>query len=160
MPTPIRGPFRRALASLLASLAAGLLVTVSPAATGGAQALSLQPGLRIVHVAASKRGAPYKFGAEGPRKFDCSGFTQWTYHHVGKRLPRLSRSQYRATAHVRRRHRRIGDLVFFHSGKRVRSIYHVGIYAGRGMMWNAPHTGARVRKEHIWAHNAWYGRLR
>ena len=160
MPTTIRRPFRRALASLLAVLATCLVVTVSPATTGSADALSLQRGLRVVHIAASKRGAPYKFGAEGPRKFDCSGFTQWTYRHVGERLPRLASDQYRATSHVTRSHRRVGDLVFFHSGKRARSVYHVGIYAGRGMMWDAPHTGARVRKEHVWARNAWYGRVR
>jgi cell wall-associated NlpC family hydrolase len=160
MPTTIRRQFRRALAGLLAALTVGLVVSVSPVATGSAEALSLQRGLRVVHVAASKKGAPYKFGAEGPRKFDCSGFTMWTFRHVGRSLPRLSRDQYRATAHVSRSHRRRGDLVFFHSGKRARSIYHVGIYAGRGMMWDAPHTGARVRKERVWAHNAWYGRVR
>lgn len=38
-----------------------------------------------------------------------------------------------------------GDLVFFGS-----PIHHVGIYVGDGMMIDAPHTGAYVRKEPIW----------
>ena len=39
---------------------------------------------------------------------------------------------------------RPGDLIF------VDGVSHVGIYAGFGYIWHAPHTGARVRLSLIW----------
>jgi cell wall-associated NlpC family hydrolase len=149
-----------ALMMLLVGMVAGLLLVISPTGTGSADAMTLRKAHRVVHVAASRKGSPYRWGAEGPHRFDCSGLTYWAFHRVGKYLPRVSRSQYRFTRHIRRAHRRRGDLVFFHRGPRARSVYHVGIYAGRGMIWHAPHPGARVRKEHIWTRKVWYGRVR
>jgi cell wall-associated NlpC family hydrolase len=51
----------------------------------------------------------------------------------------------------------LGDLVFFYSGH---TIYHVGIYAGNWYMIDAPHSGARVRKERIWSSQVIFGRVR
>ena len=160
MPTTIRRSLPRALAPLAAALVAGTLLAFVPAGNPSADAVSIRTGRHVVQVAATRKGSPYKWGAEGPRRFDCSGLTQWTYHRIGRRIPRVSRDQYRASRHIRRHARRRGDLVFFHSGRRARSIYHVGIYAGRGRIWHAPHPGARVRKEHIWTRKVWYGRVR
>jgi len=160
MPTTIRRSYSRALPILVLGLVVGLLIVISPAATGSADALSLRKGRRVVHVAATREGSPYKWGAEGPHRFDCSGLTFWVFDRVGKYLPRVSDDQYRASRHIRRSNRRKGDLVFFHSGRRARSIYHVGIYAGRGRIWHAPRTGTRVRKERIWTRKVWYGRVR
>ena len=50
---------------------------------------------RIVSAAKSKLGSPYRYGSNGPKSFDCSGFTQWVYKQVGKKLPRSSSSQKR-----------------------------------------------------------------
>jgi cell wall-associated NlpC family hydrolase len=47
--------------------------------------------------------------------------------------------------------------VFFHYGS---SVYHVGIYAGKGRIWHAPRPGTRVRLEKIWTKQIWYGRIR
>ena len=58
--------------------------------------------------------------------------------------------------HIRAATRRLGDLVFFHSG---RYVYHVGIYAGHGKIWHSPRPGTRVRLEKIWTHSVWYGRV-
>jgi len=159
MSTTLRRSLRHALVLQVAALVAGLVVIVSPGSTGSARAATMSQGYRVVQIAASRKGAPYKWGAEGPRRFDCSGLTHWVFAHAGRRIPRLSRDQYRASRHVRRTSRRVGDLVFFHRGRRIRSIYHVGIYAGHGMMWNAPHTGARVRLERVYSSRAWYGRV-
>ena len=41
---------------------------------------------------------------------------------------------------------RPGDLVF------TPDLGHVGIYAGYGSMWNAPHTGASVRLQKVYVH--------
>ncbi|MEV5000743.1 C40 family peptidase [Nocardioides sp. LML1-1-1.1] len=112
-------------------------------------------GKRAVAKARSRAGSAYRYGATGPRAFDCSGLTQWVYKKLGKRLPRTSSAQAGAVRHVR--HPRRGDLVFFTSGGHV---YHVGIYAGRHMLWHASRPGHPVAKERIWTSSVFYGRVR
>ncbi|MYT27451.1 MULTISPECIES: C40 family peptidase [unclassified Streptomyces] len=112
--------------------------------------------VKALRVAASKEGAPYKWGAQGPDSFDCSGLTRYSYRRAGRALPRTAAQQYRHTEHVARSSRKDGDLVFFHSGK---GIYHVGIYAGADRIWHAPKAGAVVRLERIWSRSVWYGRV-
>ena len=46
-----------------------------------------------------------------------------------------------------------GDLVFFGS-----PAYHVGIYAGNGMMWDSPRSGKAVALRSIWSSSVTYGR--
>ena len=44
-----------------------------------------------------------------------------------------------------------GDLVFFADNPvDPRSIHHVGMYVGKGLKVEAPHTGAVVRTSSIW----------
>ena len=110
---------------------------------------------RVMRVAASKQGTPYRYGADGPRAFDCSGFTSWVFHRVGKNLPRTSAMQRLATKPVSRSHRERGDLVLFGS-----PVYHVGIYAGHNRIWHAPRTGSVVHRERLWTSAVRYGRVR
>jgi cell wall-associated NlpC family hydrolase len=110
---------------------------------------------RIVAAARSRAGKPYKYGADGPNAFDCSGLTRWVFRKVGKRLPRTSDAQAGAVRHVR--HPRRGDLVFFHDGG---DVYHVGIYAGNHKLWHASRPGTPVRKDRIWTGSVFYGRVR
>lgn len=112
---------------------------------------------KALQVAASKKGAPYKYGASGPRRFDCSGLTLYSYKKAGKKLPRTAQQQYNKTRHISASSRQQGDLVFFHSGS---SVYHVGIYAGRNKIWHSPKTGSWVKLEKIWSKSVWYGRVR
>lgn len=112
-------------------------------------------GNRVIAKARSRAGSPYVYGATGPRAFDCSGLTQWVFRKLGKRLPRTSGAQAGAVRRVR--HPRRGDLVFFTSGGHV---YHVGIYAGRHMLWHASRPGHPVAKERIWTSSVFYGRVR
>lgn len=116
-------------------------------------------GHKMVTVAARYKGRPYRYGASGPGAFDCSGFTRFVARkalHVS--LPHYAQGQAHNghIKHVSRSNRKIGDLVFFHSGGYV---FHVGIYAGHGMMWDAPHTGSHVKKQHIWSGAVSYGRI-
>ena len=146
---------RRSLAH--AAVVLGVLVASCVSAAPAADALTQNQKERIIRIAASKKGAPYRYGAEGPRRFDCSGYTMWVFHRAGFTLPRTSRAQARATRRVTRAHRRYGDLVFFRSNGRV---YHVGIYAGHNRIWHAPRTGERVHRERIWTRDVTYGRVR
>ncbi|MFJ6571757.1 C40 family peptidase [Streptomyces sp. NPDC091292] len=144
---------RAGTASALTLAAVGGSIVVPGAASDAAAAAM---GNRALKVAASKKGAPYLYGATGPRRFDCSGLTLYSFKRAGKKLPRTAAAQYNKTRHVSAGDRRSGDLVFFHSG---RNVYHVGIYAGKGRIWHSPKTGDVVRLQKIWTKSVWYGRV-
>ncbi|MGK5630929.1 C40 family peptidase [Streptomyces sp. URMC 123] len=143
---------------------AGAVSALTLAAVGGTllvpgaapEAQSLTASTKALHIAASKKGAPYRWGAAGPYSFDCSGLTQYSFKRVGKQLPRTAAAQYNRTTHVPASQRQPGDLVFFHSGG---YIHHVGIYAGQGRIWHSPKRGAVVRLEKIWTRSVSYGRV-
>jgi cell wall-associated NlpC family hydrolase len=107
--------------------------------------------------ARTRAGSPYRYGAAGPRRFDCSGLTLWSYAKVGKYLPHSSARQVKYTTRVSRANARRGDLVFFYSRS---GVYHVAIYAGRNLVWHAPHTGSVVKRERIWTSRVFFGRVR
>jgi cell wall-associated NlpC family hydrolase len=65
---------------------------------------------------------------------------------AGVDLPHFAAAQYAGIAHVSLTALQPGDLVFFGS-----DIHHVGIYAGAGMMVNAPYTGTVVRYDSIYS---------
>jgi cell wall-associated NlpC family hydrolase len=102
---------------------------------------------RVVTEARRHYGAPYRWGATGPRSFDCSGLTQYVFRKVGVRLPRTAASQYHAVRHVSRSSKRVGDLIFFATSSGY--IHHVGIYVGGSRIIAATHTGDVVRTEPI-----------
>jgi cell wall-associated NlpC family hydrolase len=128
----------------------------TPHDRGAAQVPSAQvAGAQVVRAAAGEHGEPYKYGANGPESFDCSGLTQHVYAQFGVELPHNSAAQYRAVDHVAKAEMRRGDLVFFHNQD---GIYHVGIYAGDKQVWAAQNPGEDVRKHPIWTDRFVVGR--
>jgi peptidoglycan DL-endopeptidase CwlO len=114
---------------------------------------------RVMNVTRNQRGDAYQYGAAGPNRFDCSGLVMYVFQHaLGESLPHSADMQrHRAKRIWHRSHLRRGDLVF--QVDRGGYAYHVGIYAGHGYMWDAPHSGARVHKHRMY-HMRWrYGRL-
>ncbi|MCU7723997.1 NlpC/P60 family protein [Actinoplanes sp. KI2] len=108
-------------------------------------------GARILAEANKHVGALYKFGAAGPKRFDCSGFTLYVYQKtIGKSLPHKANLQQKYGIAVAKSKAQIGDLIVFRSGSYGS---HVGIYAGNGYMYDSPHTGARVTKRKIYQSN-------
>ncbi len=159
-PGPVRSARTRLSRMGAASMLTAAAVAVPSLLPGGAQpAQAATLAAKALNVAASKRGSPYQWGATGPSRFDCSGLTLYSYKRAGRKLPRTAAAQYNSTRHITSGSRRVGDLVFFHSGSSGSSVYHVGIYAGSGRIWHAPKTGARVRLEKIWTRSVWYGRV-
>ncbi|MGW0820630.1 C40 family peptidase [Streptomyces sp. NPDC002845] len=144
---------RAGTASALTLAAVGGSIAVPGVASDADAATAATKALKV---AASKKGSPYKYGAEGPKRFDCSGLTLYSYKKAGKSLPRTAAQQYNKTKHVSAKSRKLGDLVFFHSGS---NVYHVGIYAGKGKIWHSPKTGDVVRLQKIWTRSVWYGRV-
>jgi cell wall-associated NlpC family hydrolase len=106
--------------------------------------VSISLGQQAANLAASERGKPYRWGAAGPSRFDCSGLVQYVYRQLGVSIARTTWTQYASLRHVSRASIRVGDLVF------LDNLNHVGIYAGWGMIWNAPHTGSYVKLSRIW----------
>lgn len=88
-------------------------------------------------------GRPYHYGGAGPQGFDCSGLVQWSYGTVGRRVPRDTDSQRRASVPVADDSLAPGDLLFFtQQGKRSS---HVAIYLGDDWFVHAPSSGKTVR---------------
>jgi hypothetical protein len=112
---------------------------------GPPSAIPTAPGAgRAVAFALAQRGKPYRWGAEGPSGFDCSGLTWAAWHAAGVELPRTAAAQYaRGGPRIARDQLRPGDLVFFHSSGP--SGWHVGLAVDRGRMVEAPGRHAPVR---------------
>jgi cell wall-associated NlpC family hydrolase len=104
--------------------------------------------LKAISLARRYLGIPYRWGGSDPRTgLDCSGYTQLVYRQLGVNLPRTSFAQARVGQAVRSlADARPGDLVFWDHGS---GRGHIGIYAGNGWFYNAPHTGDVVRLSRI-----------
>jgi len=90
-------------------------------------------------------GIPYVWGATGPNKFDCSGFTQWVYRDAGINIPRVSKNQARVGQFVKYENLAPGDMVFFDTKKkRTGLVNHVGIYLGNNNFIHASSRGKGV----------------
>ena len=90
-------------------------------------------------------GTKYVWGATGPSKFDCSGFTQWVYRDSGITIPRVSRDQAKVGNYVTYENLRRGDMVFFDTKKHRQGVVtHVGIYLGNNNFIHASSAAKKV----------------
>lgn len=97
---------------------------------------------QIMSIAARYVGVPYRWGGTTPRGFDCSGYVQYVFKQAGISLPRTSGAQAKAGRRIPASQARPGDLVW--------KPKHIGIYAGNGMMYDAPRSGKSIVKRKIW----------
>ncbi|WP_420734189.1 C40 family peptidase [Brevibacterium luteolum] len=88
---------------------------------------------QVIGLAKQYTGIPYKWGGTTTAGFDCSGFTSFIYGKVGVNLPRTSGAQKGAGTVVSKSEAKPGDLIW--------APGHIGIYAGNGMMYDAPSSG-------------------
>jgi cell wall-associated NlpC family hydrolase len=141
----------------------GLLVQADSSGADAAQRVSKREKkiFHAVRIARRQIGDPYNYGAEGPGPFDCSGLTHYAYRKAGIRMPRTSSGQYARVRHIKKRHIKRGDLVFFHGGG---GVYHVGIYLkrknGNRIILHSPRPGRTVQRDPIWTSSWWAGTLR
>ncbi len=168
---PARLVRRRFLAAAPVLLLTALLVATLMVLTTARQADAFTAKARshrdqkVLHglkIARNQVGDPYRYGADGPSAFDCSGLTEYAFKKVGLRLPRSSDAQYRHVRHIRKKNIKRGDLMFFSNGG---GVYHVGIYLGRArdgraLMLHSPYPGQRVHRERVWTSHWSAGTLR
>jgi cell wall-associated NlpC family hydrolase len=159
--------------TLLASLAAPHARPLADQAAAGLQAL---PGLRLpalpapppvraarpaprtaraVAYALRQRGKPYRWAAEGPEAFDCSGLTFAAWRAAGVSIPRTAAGQLADLPRVSGRVQP-GDLVIYAS--RGPSSRHVALVVDRGRMVEAPGRGLPVRLVRL--RGGWLGAVR
>jgi cell wall-associated NlpC family hydrolase len=112
--------------------------TVDPAEAGIPQAAE---GTAVTAYALQFLGTPYVWGGTTPAGFDCSGFTQYVYAHLGVSLPRVDTAQHAAGHDVALDQAMPGDLVW--------KPGHVGIYLGDGLMIHAPKPGDVVKVSRV-----------
>ncbi|NKQ40311.1 MAG: hypothetical protein HF962_01920 [Sulfurovum sp.] len=85
-----------------------------------------------------KLGSKYVWAEEGPRSFDCSGLTYYSYGRMNMEIPRVSREQAKVGKTVALDQLKYGDLLFFDTAKkRTGKVNHVGIYIGDGKFQHA-----------------------
>lgn len=101
-----------------------------------------------VRYAHDQLGKPYVWGATGPDAFDCSGLVQAAWAAAGVSIPRDTYSQWAALPHIPQSGIQPGDLLFYDAEG------HVAIYAGGGMIIDAPQPGENV--EEVPMNESWY----
>jgi cell wall-associated NlpC family hydrolase len=82
----------------------------------------------IIRFSEQYLGTPYRRGATGPNRFDCSGFTSFVFKNFGLMLSHGCISQVNEGTRVTLNELKKGDLIFF-KGRSLKSkrVGHVGI---------------------------------
>jgi cell wall-associated NlpC family hydrolase len=126
-------------------VAGGPPAIAAPQPPGARPASGSQPA-RAVAFALGQRGKPYRWGAEGPSAYDCSGLTWAAWGAAGVTIPRTAAGQLASLPRVRGR-LQPGDLLTYPS--RGPSRRHVAMVVGRDRMVEAPGRGIPVRSTSI-----------
>jgi cell wall-associated NlpC family hydrolase len=140
-PTPRVSPLRAAAVLALALIVAGAGLPASPTRAAS-------PSEAAIAAAQGYIGTPYRLGATGPARFDCSGLMFRIFADIGE-LPRIGGKRMRAVQYYNWFKARgmittspssgdRGDLVYYSNG------HHIGIYLGNGRVLSAMASGVKV----------------
>jgi len=100
----------------------------------------------VLDAAARYQGVPYRYGAESPEAFDCSGFVRWVYREAsGLELPRSARDYMAVGQEVQAALAMPGDIFVFNTvGTRAS---HVALFTGSSLIHavsDGPRTGVII----------------
>jgi len=124
-------------------------------AAGDAGARAAARAGQAVAFALRQRGKPYRWGAQGPDAYDCSGLTWAAWRAAGVTIPRTAAGQLADLPQVRGQ-LRPGDLVIYRTNGPSRR--HVAMVVGHGRIIEAPGRGIPVRATSI--RGGWLGAVR
>ena len=108
-----------------------------------------------VDFALAQRGKLYRWGAEGPDAYDCSGLTWAAWRAAGVTIPRTTVGQLAGLPRVRGG-LHPGDLVIYRSSGPTGR--HVAMVVGRSRMVEAPGRGIPIRSTSL--RGGWLGAVR
>ena len=91
---------------------------------------------KVVATAKEYLGCPYVYGATGPNKFDCSGFTYFVLNKCGINVDRTLSGQMAKGTKVDKKDLKEGDLIIFNENNSS-NIGHIGIYIGNNKFIHA-----------------------
>ena len=148
----LAAPHARAVRGLVVGGLAGIVSAAPPTPT---RRPPDQLAGRAVAFALAQQGKPYRWGAQGPDAFDCSGLTWAAWRTAGVAIPRTAAGQLAGLSLVRGR-LEPGDLVIFAS--RGPSRRHVAMVTGGGRMVEALGQGVPVRQVPL--RRGWLGAVR
>jgi cell wall-associated NlpC family hydrolase len=155
------GPLRMLVVlpvTILAILAASSTLAPANSASAAAKpsASRQQKVLRAASIALRQIGDPYRYGADGPGSFDCSGLMKYSFAKAGIKLPRTAAAQARRARHISKGKLRRGDLMFFRDGG---GVYHAAMFLkrkhGHVVMVHSPGSGQHVRRDRPWT-SSWF----
>ena len=145
------GPRLRAAAISL--VAAAALITIQPAGPSAPTVAAAEPNgataaAKVIAEAKSHLGARYRWAAEGPRYFDCTGLVLRSFTDAGliKKVGGWNSRSARAMYQYFRRNGltsrtgKPGDVVIWGGGS------HAGIYLGNGLAISALREGVRIHR--------------
>jgi cell wall-associated NlpC family hydrolase len=147
----LAAPHAQAVRGLVAD---ALPVIDAPQRPGARPGSGSRPA-RAVAFALGQRGKPYRWGAQGPHAFDCSGLTWAAWRAAGVPIPRTAAGQLAGLPRVRGR-LRPGDLVIYRTDGPSRR--HVAMVVGSGRMVEARGRGIPVRATRL--RPGWLGVVR
>ena len=103
--------------------------------SSGSRTDSRQVEQRLMQQFQQWRGTPYRLGGMTQQGVDCSAFVVLVFRNgFGVELPRTTAEQMRHGTQVHPRQLKVGDLVFFQTGRNTR---HVGIVLSGGRFMHA-----------------------
>ena len=112
---------------------------------------------QVVKFAKNFLGTPYVWGGTSPQGFDCSGFVQYVYKHMGVDLPRISADQATAGKRIGLGDLKVGDLVGWNNSTRNNGADHIAIYLGHGRIIEAPRPGLSVQVSNLYDQDVAWG---
>ena len=134
---------------MAATLAGAVVLSLAPSTPVAAAAPT--EAQQIIAIARQQLGDPWRFGATGPRAFDCSGLVIYAYTRAGDRAA-IANGRYRgaralylwfkARGLASRTNPKPGDLVVWGGGT------HIGIYIGGGRAISTLVNGVRIHGVH------------
>ncbi|TXC85084.1 C40 family peptidase [Luteibaculum oceani] len=101
-------------------------------------------------------GVPYRYGADGPNHFDCSGFVRYVFQSISLDLPRSSGMIANTGKSISREKISVGDLIIFAGrNKTTKTPGHVGIVSEirkNQIIFIHASTSSGVRTDSLYGH--------